>query len=156
VNLSASRVDHYFDQVTQSNPASEEVKAGAPVPDALKHFECGGKRSATPLRIAHLEIQSAVAASLCRRTPRDVVLHESFTDRQNSINRKRSAAERRKICSPWREPWNKIAKTNEPRQGRYTVDVLSSFAALRLSHRRPPYPRLTPCATDLLPLRGCS
>jgi hypothetical protein len=47
---------------------------------ACAFLECGGKRSATPLWIirpgtlanrsfAFIEIQSAVAASLCRRTP---------------------------------------------------------------------------------------
>jgi hypothetical protein len=42
---------------------------------ALNYLECGGKRGATPLWIAwRRSIQSAVAASLCRRTPNANVL----------------------------------------------------------------------------------
>src|SRR5438552_18740028 len=51
----------------------------------------------------------------------------------------RSAAERQKICSPWREDDN--AKANQPRQGRNPrVDVVSSFAALRLARWPQPIP----------------
>jgi len=61
-----------------------------------------------------------------------------------------------KICSPRREPWDKNTKSKPaPAGAEHPVDVVSSFAALRLSRWLQPYPRLTLWATDLLPLRGC-
>jgi hypothetical protein len=65
------------------------------------------------------------------------------------------AAERQKICSTWREPWVNKNNANQPCRGETLVDPMSSFA-LRLSLTPQPYPRLTPWATDLLPLRGCA
>jgi hypothetical protein len=65
------------------------------------------------------------------------------------------AAERRKICSPRREPWVEVMIANQPRSGDTfeTITMLfrpsgAALFVLRL------IPWLTPWATDLSPLRG--
>ena len=47
----------------------------------------------------------------------------------------RSAAERQKICTPWREPWDQGIRFGEPRRGETCLGARRlGFAALRLIH----------------------
>jgi hypothetical protein len=60
-----------------------------------------------------------------------------------------SRRSRRKICSPWRQPWGRVQMRNEPRRGETSSRVCHAVALLFLIVL---YPRLAPWATDLLPL----
>ena len=66
-----------------------------------------------------------------------------------------TAAERRKICSPRREPWGGIL-FQQPQSGETASRTfLDLFRPCRGSNWFAVYfPRLTPWATDLSPLRG--
>jgi len=43
----------------------------------------------------------------------------------------RQAAERRKICSPWREPWDQAKRNDTAPEGRNMIIAVSSVPPLR-------------------------
>src|SRR5882762_8604513 len=67
-----------------------------------------------------------------------------------------AATERRKICSPWREPWEPKANPNRALEGRNIPRDVGLVSPLRgYAIRSDRYPRLTPWATNMSPLCSC-